>query len=81
MLSHGADNDIQTRSHASCTGDKRKREGSREREEERVRERERECVHESAFCIMKLADSAQSAASDITELKKAETLKEPHETV
>lgn len=38
-------------------------------------------MHETAFYIMKLADSAQSAASDITELKKAETLKEPHETV
>lgn len=82
MLSHGADNDIQTRSHASCTGDKRRREGEgkRGRGRERDEERERGCIHETAFYIMKLADSAQFAASNVTEFKKAETLKEPHET-
>lgn len=53
-----------------------------EREGERGRrESDKGCIHETAFCIMKLADSAQFAASDVTELKKAETLKELHKTV
>lgn len=47
---------------------------------ESVWRRERdEGIHETAFCIMKLADAAPLAASDVAGLKKAETLKEPHE--